>query len=298
MDRLLGMKVFEAVAKHESFAGASRALNMTAPAVTRIIAKLETHLGAQLLIRTTRNVRLTEAGSNYLEDCHRILQDVAIAEAAVQGQHDKPRGVITITASALFGRIFVMPIIMRYLDEYPDVTVRALFDDKVVNIIEEGLDVSVRIGHLPDSSLMASKVGNVRRVICASPDYLAKVGIPNSLEDLKSHKIIVASNVTGPTEWRFGTNNEQRVVIKPRVATTSNSAAIQAAENGWGITRVLSYQVAPQLKSGVLQTVLSDYQQDPLPIHIMRAQVGQTPAKVKLLIDMLVQTLRVDPSLN
>jgi len=258
MDRLLGMKVFEAVAKHESFAGASRALNMTAPAVTRIIAKLETHLGAQLLIRTTRNVRLTEAGSSYLEDCHRILQDVAIAEAAVQGQHDKPRGVITITASALFGRIFVMPIIMRYLDEYPDVTVRALFDDK----------------------------------------YLAKVGIPNSLEDLKSHKIIVASNVTGPTEWRFGTNNEQRVVIKPRVATTSNSAAIQAAENGWGITRVLSYQVAPQLKSGVLQTVLSDYQQDPLPIHIMRAQVGQTPAKVKLLIDMLVQTLRVDPSLN
>ena len=298
MDRLQAMKVFEAVAKHESFAGASRALNITPPAVTRMVAGLEAHLGAQLFIRTTRKVRLTEAGSAYLEDCHRILADVAIAETAVQGRHDKPRGIVTITASALFGQIFIMPIIMKYVDEYPEVTVRALFDDKVVNIVEEGLDISVRIGHLPDSSLMASKVGNVKRVICASPSYLAKAGIPDSLESLQSHKIIVASNITGPTEWRFGAHNDQRVVVRPRVATTSNAAAIQAAMNGWGITRVLSYQVAPQLKSGVLQTVLSDYEQDALPIHIMRAQVGQTPAKVKLLIDMLVQTLRADPSLN
>lgn len=293
MDQIHLMNVLVAVGDEESFAAAARRLDLSPAAVTRAIAALEAQLGVKLVLRTTRNVRLTEAGSRYLEDSRNILASIAEANRAAAGGNAQPRGNLSVTASVLFGKAFVMPSIVRFLAEYPEVDVSAYFLDRIVNLVDEGIDVAVRIGHLPDSSLKALRVGSVRRVLCAAPAYLARHGCPRHPEDLPRHTVIAASGISPRVEWRFGTVDDPTVVrIRPRLTVTSNDAAIDAALAGLGICRLLSYQVARELADGRLRIVLADFEEAPWPVHILHRESKYGSVKVRKFIDLLAGELR------
>ncbi|WP_018153065.1 LysR family transcriptional regulator [Leeia oryzae] len=299
MDKFYWMTVFVAVAEEESFAGAARRLGISPPAVTRAITALETQLGVKLLQRTTRHVRITDAGQRYLEDVRQILAAVTEADEAAAGVNAAPRGHLTVTAPVLFGKLYVMPGIVSYLQHYPAMDIAALFLDRVVNLLEEGVDVAVRIGSLPDSSMKAIRVGQVRRVLCASPDYLARHGTPATPADLREHTIIAASGVTPGVEWRFGPEDAPVAVkLQPRLTVTSNDAAIEAARQGFGICRLMSYQVATAVANGQLQMLLPADERAPLPIHIVHREPRQGSVKVRSFIDWMVARLRADPHLN
>lgn len=299
MDRLHLMAVFVAVAEEKGFATAARRLRMSPPAVTRAIAALEERLAVKLLNRTTRHVRVTEPGQRYLEDARRILTEADAADEAAAGINAEPRGHLTVTAPVLFGRMFVMPGIVEYLDRYPATEVTALFLDRIVSLLEEGLDVGVRIGELPDSSMRALRVGSVRHVLCASPEHLRNRGIPQHPEDLRKHPIISSSAGNFTVDWRFGSKiASQRLSIKPRLAVTTNDAAIAAAVSSFGITRLLSYQIAPQLAAGELQIILSEYEPTPLPVHIVHREGRYASVKVRTFVDLLAERLRTDSALN
>lgn len=299
MDSLHLMNVYVAVAEEQGFAAAARRLGLSPPAVTRAVAALEDQLGVKLLNRTTRHVRTTEAGMRYLADVKKILNDVAMANNTVSGINAAPVGHLAITAPVMFGRMFVMPTIVDYLSRYPETTVDAVFLDRVVNLLEEGLDVGVRIGDLPDSSMRAVRVGKVRLVLCASPKYLEEHGIPQKPSDLTKHIIVSSSAVSSSTDWRFeneGCNYTAR--LKPRMTVTSNSAAIEAALSGFGITRLLSYQIAPHLASGALKIIMENYEPNPRPIHIVHRESHLVTAKVRTFIDLIAEQLRANKALN
>lgn len=299
MDRLEAMAAFVRVAERQSFAAASRELRISPPAVSRAIGSLEDRLGARLLTRTTRTVRLTEAGQQYLEDCRRILADVGEAEQGVAGVHGALRGGLSVTASHLFGRLFVLPIVTRFLAEHPQTSVRTLFVDRLVNLMDEGVDVAVRIGELPDSSLTARRIGSVRRVVCGSPQYIADHGVPKSPEDLKSHALVAAPASQSVSAWRFFEDGSARdVTIAPRLVTSSNEAAIDAALSGWGFARLLSYQVAPELASGRLKIVLSEFEPPTLPVTIIHAEGQRVSAKLRAFVDLTAESLRRNPLIN
>ena len=290
------MTVFVAVAEEESFAGGARRLGMSPPAVTRAIAALEDRLGVKLLTRTTRYVRVTDAGNRYLDDARRIIGELDEADEAAAGINAEPRGHLAVTAPVLFGRIFVIPGIVDYLQRYPDMEVSAVFLDRVVNLLEEGFDVGVRIGELPDSSMRAIRVGHVRRVLCASPTYLAKNGIPKSPSELTSHKIVAASAVSPVVDWKFG--QDITVRVKPRLTVTSNDAAIEAILNDMGISRLLSYQTASYIGSGQLQAILTGFEPPSLPIHVIHREGRYASAKVRTFVDLIVARLRSVQALN
>ena len=293
MDHIHLMKVFVAVGELESFAAASRRLDISPAAVTRAVSALEQQLGVKLLLRTTRSVRLTEAGGRYLEDTRNILTSIHEANEAAAGINAMPKGDLAVTAPILFGKKYVMPCIVRYLQHYPEVDVSAYFLDRVVNMVEEGMDVAVRIGPLPDSGLKALRVGKVRRMLCASPDYLARHGVPQHPSDLPDHAVIGTTNLSPRAGWRFGLTDEPTLVrIKPRLSVTSNDGAIAAATAGLGIARLLSYQVADEVANGTLQVVLAEYEEAPWPIHVLHRESRYGSAKVRTFIDMLVQELR------
>ncbi|WP_060509262.1 LysR family transcriptional regulator [Pseudomonas sp. NBRC 111124] len=293
MDQIHLMKVFIAVGELESFAAAARRLDISPAAVTRAVSALEEQIGVKLLLRTTRNVRLTEAGSRYLEDTRNILASIHEANEAAAGINAMPKGELAITAPILFGKKFVMPCIVRYLQQYPEVDVSAYFLDRVVNMVEEGMDLALRIGPLPDSGLKALRVGRVRRMLCASPGYLARMGEPQHPSDLPDHAVIATTNLSPRAGWRFGLADEPTVVrMKPRLTVTSNDAAIAAAVGGLGIARLLSYQVVDELASGQLKVILADYEEAPWPINIVHRESKYGSAKVRAFIDMLVQDLR------
>lgn len=299
MDRFLGMSVFVAVSDAESFAGAARKLRMSPPAVTRAIAALEARLGVKLLVRTTRQVRATDAGQRYLEHARRILAEADEADDAAAGVNAEPRGQLAVTAPVLFGRLFVAPGIVDYLRRYPDMSVSAMFVDRVVNLIDEGLDVGVRIGELPDSTMQALGVGHVRRVVCAAPDYLKTRGVPRTPADLARHTVIAANPVSPAVEWRFGKDRAAvRVRVNPRLTVTTNDAALEAALQGFGITRLLSYQVGPYLASGALKAVLKDHEGPRIPVHLLHREGRQGSAKVRTFIDLLAARLRADQVLG
>lgn len=298
MDRLQAMGVFVAVADAGGFAAAGRRLGISAPVVTRAVAELEAALGVRLLTRTTRVVRLTDAGARYALDCRRILAEVGEAEDAATGSQAEPRGHLALTAPVLFGSQYVTPIVTEYLTRYPRTDVACWFVDRVVNLVEEGLDVAVRIGELPDSTLQAVWVGQVRRVVCATPDYLRAHGTPRAPDDLERHRIIVAGAVTPLQEWRFGDGGRAGAVrVHPRMTTTSNDAAIAAALADFGLTRVLSYQVAQALREGRLVAVLTEHEPAPLPVHVVHREGRQPSARVRALLDLAIERLRADPSL-
>lgn len=298
MDRFLAMRIFSRVVETGSLARAGRELNISPPAVTRAIAGLEEAIGTRLLIRTTRKLTLTESGKRYIEDCRRILMDLEEAEAAAAGAFSRPTGTLTVSASVLFGRIYVLPVLTEYLDLHPDVAARALLLDRVTNMVEEGIDVAVRIGHLPLSSLSAVRVGTVRRIVCGAPDYLERHGMPRTPEDLAGHRIVAATSVWTSPEWRFGQDQKTTVRVTPRLVCNTNEGAIEAAVRGWGLTRVLSYQVAPLIAEGRLVPVLSDREEEPLPIHVVHPEGRRVTAKVRAFVELATRRLRDNPLLN
>ncbi|WP_310382731.1 LysR family transcriptional regulator [Rhizobium sp. 1399] len=298
MDRWQAMRVFVKVAEAESFADAGRQLHMSPPAVTRMVSALEDIIGTRLLTRTTRSVKLTEAGAQYFADCQRLLADLSEAEAAAAGAYGRPTGTLTVTTSAMFGTMFVLPLMTEYLDLYPDVIGRGLFVDRVVGMVEEGIDVAIRIGHLPDSGLTATRVGQVRRVICGSPVYFEKHGVPMTPGDLSNHRIVASTSAWTSLEWRFGVHRKSTVHVSPRLFCSTNEAAISAAASGWGLTRVLSYQIAPQLEAGELRTILAEHEEEALPIHVIHPEGRYASAKVRSFIDFSVEKLRSNRHFN
>ena len=293
------MTVFVTVAEEEGFAAAARRLRMSPPAVTRAIAFLEKRLGVRLLTRTTRLVRTTDAGARYLEDARRILLDADEADEAAAGINATPRGNLGVTAPVLFGKIYVMPVITAYQTIYTETTVSALFIDRVVNLVDEGLDVGIRIGPLPDSSLRAIRVGQVRRVVCASPAYLKKYGSPKSPADLAQHPIIAATSVSAGSEWVFSRGKEKiGVRLSPRLLVNTNDGALEAAKNGFGLTRLISYQVASELAAGTLKTVLTEFEEASLPVHVIHREGHHGSAKVRSFVDLAVERLRAHKALR
>ena len=299
MDRLQQMQIFVAVAEEQGFAAAARRLQQSAPAVTRAVAGLEEHLGVKLLNRTTRYVRATEAGERYLDDARRILAEVEAAEEAAAGVNAEPRGLLSVTAPVMFGRRFVMPGIVEFLSRYPEMQVESVFLDRTVNLLEEGLDVGVRIGELPDSSMRALRVGSVRRVLVASPAYLETRGAPDTPHALGMHTIIASSAGDFGTAWRFNFGaGQQSVKVRPRLTVTSNDAAVEAAVEHLGITRLLSYQVAQEIADGRLVTLLDEFELPASPIHIVHRSGPYSPSKVRAFIDLMAESLRSNPALN
>lgn len=296
MDRWQAMRIFARVAETGSFAETARLLHLSAPAVTRAVASLEELIGARLLVRTTRSVRLTEAGARYVADCRRILGDIAEAEAAAAGSYASPSGTLAVTASAMFGQLHVLPIMTEYLDTYPDMSGRTLFIDRPVNIIEEGIDVAIRIGHLADSGFAAIRVGSIRRVVCAAPGYFARHGTPAVPADLKDHRIVVSTSAWASPEWRFA--GDQRVTIDATLHCNTIEAAIATARSGWGLTRVLHYQIGPALQAGELAIALAEFEEPPLPVHVLHPEGRHAPAKVRTFVDLAVARLRANPLLN
>ncbi|MDD0808994.1 LysR substrate-binding domain-containing protein [Curvibacter sp. RS43] len=293
MDRLHLINVFVAVVEANGFAGAARRLGLSPPAVTRAITELEAQLGARLLTRTTRVVRVTEAGARYVEDCRRILAELAEADEAIRGLHGAPRGRLTVTAPVLFGALYVTPVVTEFLQRYPEVSTSCWFLDRVVNLTDEGVDVAVRIGELPDSSLQAVRVGAVRRVVCAAPSYLAQQGTPQRPEDLAGHTLISAQAVTPTPEWRFRSGGQvQALKVTPRLQTTTNDAALAAAVGGFGLTQLLSYQVEAQVRSAALQLVLQDFEPAPLPVHLVHREGRHASLKARAFLDLAIERLR------
>ncbi len=299
MDRLHAMQVFVAVVDAQGFAGAARRLQLSPPAVTRAIHELESHLGLRLLTRTTRVVRVTEAGARHVEDCRRILAEIAEADASVTGLHTQPRGQLVLTAPALFGAMYVTPVVCEYLRRYPEVNASCLFLDRVVNMVDEGVDVAVRIGELPDSSLQAVRVGSVRRLICATPAYLAEHGTPQTPGDLAAHRIVSSSGIQPAPEWRLVHQGAARLFkLQPRLMTTTNDAAIAAALGGFGLTRVLSYQVAEHLRAGQLVTVLAESEPPPWPVQVVHREGKHATQRVRAFLDLAIERLRAAEGLQ
>lgn len=293
MDQIHLMKVFCAVAELKGFAPAARRLDMSPAAVTRAISSLESALSVKLLLRTTRNVRLTEAGQRYFDDVRNILASITEANEAAAGLNAAPVGNLSVTAPVLFGRYFVMPSIVKYMKAYPDVDVDAWFLDRVVNLVDEGMDVAVRIGHLPDSGLKALRIGQVRRVLCASPGYLARHGVPEQPSDLLDHTVIAASGIAKRVEWKFDVNGKpQSLRLTPRLTVTSNDAAIDAVTSDLGLCRLFSYQIGNELAGGRLKTVLVDHEEAPWPVHILHRESKYGSSKVRQFIDVLAADLQ------
>jgi DNA-binding transcriptional LysR family regulator len=299
VDKLHLITVFVGVVETGGFAGAARKLNISPSAVTRAVNELENHLGVRLLTRTTRVVRVTDAGAQYAEDCRRVLADLAEADDAASGIHGTPRGRLSLTAPALFGAKFVTPIVTEYLSRYPDVTASCWFVDQVINVMDEGIDVAVRIGELDDSSLQATRVGRVRRVVCAAPAYIERNGRPQSPDDLATHRLISAATVTPSREWRFIVDGGAHVVqVQPRMVTTTNDSALNAAIAGFGLTRLLSYQAADALRDGRLSIVLEDFEPPALPVHLLHREGRHASKKARAFLDLAIERLRADPSLR
>lgn len=290
--------MFVAVVDASGFAGAARKLNISPPAVTRAINELEAHLGVRLLTRTTRIVRVTESGARYADDCRQILAQLAEADESVAGMQRTARGRLTITAPVLFGAKFVAAVVTEYLAANPEVVATCWFLDRVVNMLDEGADIGIRIGELPDSTMQATSVGRVRRVICASPAYLERHGVPRTPADLESHVVVSASAVTPTSEWRLVEDGAPRIVkLQPRMTTTSNDSALAAAVAGFGITRLLSYQVAEHLGDGRLVPLLREYELPSMPVHVVHREGQHASKKARAFIDLVVERLRANPVL-
>lgn len=284
------MTAFVAVADLQGFAPAARKLGVSASAVTRLVAGLEERLGARLLQRTTRSVTLTDVGARYLERARRILADIDEAEGAAQAERTQPTGRLVISAPVGFGRIHVTPLISAYLQRYPDVAGELRLTDRMVNLVEDGVDAAVRIGHLADSSLVARTVGSMRRIVVASPDYLARRGEPKKPQDIAGHDTIQFGGVAASPEWRFMQNGEDiRVAHAPRFTTNIADAAIWHAEHGGGLTCVLAYQAAEALAAGRLKVVLERFERPAIPIHIVYATSRLLSAKVRVFIDLATE---------
>jgi DNA-binding transcriptional LysR family regulator len=287
------MRVFVAVADAGSLSAAARHLAAPLPTVSRKVMALEEHVGIRLIARTTRRLALTEPGRRYLEACRRVLADLDEAERGLLGEHGAPRGELAVTAPAVFGRVHVLPVVVEFLRSFPQVDVRLLLLDRMVDLIDEGQDVAVRIGVLPDSSLIATRVGAIRRIVCASPAYLEGRGAPRAPEDLAHHDCISFTAVDRPDRWAFPAGRgERRVSIHPRLVVNAAEAAVDAAAAGLGITRVLSYQAARPIADGSLSLLLEDFEPPPMPVSLVHREARLPPAKVRSFVSFAATRLR------
>ena len=293
MDRTDAIAVFIAVADHGSFAAAARRLGRSPASVTRAVADLESRLGVRLLTRTTRAVSTTEAGQRFLGGAKRVLADLDEIERAAAGQGTAPRGELRLTAPILFGRLHVLPIVTEFLDRFPEVRAALALVDRPVDLVEEGLDVAVRIGALGESSAVATRVGALRRIAVASPDYLARRGTPQRPADLTDHDVVAFSGIAGVEHWVFReAAGDVNVAIRPRLVVSTAEAAIDAARAGFGLTRVLSYQAAEDVARGSLLRVLPGYEGDEVPIHLVYPGGRHPPPKLRAFLDFTTPRLR------
>lgn len=298
MDRIDEMQVFVSVAELGGFAGAARQLNLSAPTVTRAIASLEQHVGVALFVRTTRFVRLTEAGEKYLLDCRRILRDLEESEAQAAGAHLAPQGKLVIAAPVLFGQRLLLPLLVEFLQAHPAVSARALLVDRQVHLGEEGIDAAFRMGDLPDSAMVATPLGFIRRVVCASPEYLQAQGCPQHPQQVRDHALVVSAADGRSDRWVFvDGGNSLEIDIEPRLEVSTNEAAITAAIAGWGLTRVMSYQISDALQQGQLQRVLQAYEAKPVPVWLINQEGRRAAAKLRTFIAFASERLRGHPAL-
>ena len=294
MDRLEAMSILRAAVETGSFSAASRKLRVPLPTVSRKVAELEKHLSVRLLVRSTRKLALTDAGADYLAACKRILEQVDEAEAAVAGEYSVPRGELAVTAPVVFGRLHVLPVICDFLARFADIDVHLTLSDRNVNLIDDQIDVAVRIGALPDSSMSAAKVGAVRRVVCGSPAFLAAHGMPKQPEDLAGTPCVTVASAAGRAPWTFarGRGPARPVQVQERLSVNTVEAALDAALAGVGLTRVLSYQAARAVRDGKLRVVLRKFEPAPLPVRVMHAGGDPLPLKVRSFLDFAAPRLR------
>jgi DNA-binding transcriptional LysR family regulator len=293
VDKLRAMTAFVAIVDGGSLTAAAVALGTSLPSVVRTLAALERDLGVRLLNRTTRRLHLTDEGAQYLDQCRAVLAAIRDAEAALAARRVEPQGRLAVTASVLFGRRHVVPIVNAFAFRHPGVSVELLLLDRVVNMIEEGLDVGIRIGHLADSSLVALPVGRVRRVVCASPAYLRRHGVPRTVADIARHRCVHFTAIAANSEWRL--RDGRRTVIVPvasRIVCNQADAAIDACAAGLGLGSFLSYQVAPRVAAKELRYVLEEFEAEPLPINVIYPHSRLQSARVRAFVDACVAGLR------
>ena len=294
MDRLEAMSVFAAIVDGGSLSAAGRRLNVPLAIVSRKLADLEAHLKTRLITRSTRKLVLTDAGRDYLDACRQILEQVDEAERAAAGAYAKVKGRLVVAAPIVFGRLHVVPVAAAFLEAHSDVDIRLRLGDRNVNLIEEHVDVALRIGNLPDSSLVASPVGSIRRVVCASPAYLERYGAPQSLDELAAHRCITFDGLDAADAWVFAgaDGRKHQARVRSRMTVSTAEAAIEAAVIGLGLTRVLSYQVDDALQDGRLVRVLPEQEPPSVPASLLHAGQGRLPMKTRAFIDFAVGRLR------
>lgn len=293
MDRLHELEVLVAVADAGSFAKAGARLRLSPPAVTRAVSALEKRIGTRVFNRTTRSLTITDAGQRFIERARRILADLEAAQREAAGEAATPRGRLAVTASVTFGRSVLAPVMCAFLDCHPQVTASLLLLDRVVNLVEEGIDVAVRIGQLPDSTLVATRIGAVRRLMVASPDYLARHGAPGSPQELRTHSVIAFTGLMPGRELRFGTGaGRTGVGLAPRLEVNDALAALEAAEAGHGITTALSYMVSERIRAGTLVTVLGRHAPPAQPIHLVYPRTRMVAPPLRAFLDFAAPQLR------
>jgi DNA-binding transcriptional LysR family regulator len=292
MDRLEAMSILIACVDEGSLSAAGRKLGVPLPTVSRKIADLEAHLKTRLLVRSTRKLALSEAGIAYVAACRRILEDIDAAETQAAGEYSEPRGELTITAPIVFGRLHILPVVTAFLQHFSEINVRMTLADHNVNLVDDHIDMAVRIGDLPDSSLLATSVGAVRKVVCGSPAYFDAHGAPKTPQDLAGHTCVMFAAI-GAGTWTFGHGKQARI-IRPqcRLHINTAEAAIDAAISGLGVTNVLSYQVARAVEEGKLKIVLQDFEPPAIPIHLIHAHQGLLPLKMRRFLDFAAPRIR------
>ena len=292
MDRLTAIRVFATVADEGSLSAAGRRLSMPLTTVSRHLSALEDDLDVRLITRTTRRLKLTEPGATYLESCRRVLADLDAAERRLAGERAEPQGMLSLTAPILFGRWHVQPVVSAYLTTHPRVSARMFLADRVVDLVEEGLDLGIRIGHLPDSSMRATALGTVRYVTCASPAYLEAAGVPHEPNALKGRPCISFANFSRPDRWVYEGRRPVSVPVSPRLIVNTAEAAIDAAKAGLGIVRILSYQAQDSLKDGSLRLILEPFEPEPVPVNLVHREDRLPQAKVQSFVELAVPRLR------
>ncbi|MFG1397958.1 LysR family transcriptional regulator [Roseixanthobacter pseudopolyaromaticivorans] len=293
MDRFEAMRTLVAAVDGGSLSAASRSLNVPLPTVSRRVSDLESFLGSQLVVRTSRKLLLTEAGTAYVASARRVLEELSEAERAASGEYRAPRGELLVTAPIAFGALNVAPIVHDFLAAYPEVTVRLVLFDSVIDLVENHVDVAVRIGRLPDSALMARRVGDIRWVVCASPDYLKRRGVPETPAALANHDCIAFEGLQRYREWPFVEGNtEHQVTITPRFSVNTADGVVGGAVAGVGIARLLSYQAVASVRAGALLPLLADRAPPPMPVHLVHAAHQQQPLKLRAFLDFVAPRLQ------
>jgi DNA-binding transcriptional LysR family regulator len=293
MDRLDAMSVLVAVVEAGSLSAASRRLGTPLATVSRKVAELEAHLKTRVLNRTSRRMTLTDTGRSYVAACKRIIERVDEAEREVMGEYRAPKGHLTVTAPVVFGRHRALPVVLEFLKAYPDIDLRLVLSDHVLNLLEDNIDLAIRIGILPDSSLIATRIGSTRHVACASPGYFAARGRPKRPDDLSGHDCITFENLASPRGWHFRNGKGERAVpVHSRLSVTTAEAAIDAAVAGVGLTRVLSYMIDDARRAGALEIALEAFEPAPWPVNVVYASQGPLPLKLRAFLDWAVPRLR------